>query len=75
MFKFSQKYAVDRSILNCECLRYNLLSLFLVNGEDSQTFIFLSREHGAISLQGNYLELGFSVAYRAGGHARYADGN
>ena len=51
MSNFSQKSAVDRPILKCDCIRYTPPSLNLVNGENNQVFIDIPREGSAISLK------------------------
>ena len=73
MFNLSQKYAVDRPILKYDYIRYNPLSLNLVNAENNQIFIDMPREDSAITFKDSYLEIDFSVTHRAGGHARYVD--
>ena len=75
MFNLSQKHAVGRPILKCEYIIYTPPSLYLVNGENNQTFSHIPREDSAISLKDSYLELDFNVSHRAGAHARYADGD
>ena len=39
MLNLSQKHAIDRPVLKCGCIRYTPQSLYLVNGEDNQSFI------------------------------------
>ena len=75
MFKLSQKHAVDRPILKCDCFRYTPPSLNLVNGENIQIFIDIPRLDSAISLKHSNLEIDFNVTHRAGAHARFADGD
>ena len=75
MFNLSQKFAVDRPILEFDYIRYTPPSLYLVNGENIQNFNNIPREDRAISLKDNYLELDLSVTHRAGAHARFADGD
>ena len=75
MFNLLRKYAVDRPILKNDYLRYFLPSLNLVNGENNQIFIDITRENSAVSLKDSYFEIVFNVTHRAGAHARYADGD
>ena len=74
MFNSSQGYAVDRSFLKCEYIRYTPPSLNIVKGERNRLFIDIPREDSAISLKVSYLEIDFNVTRRAGAYARYADG-
>ena len=75
MFNLSQNFAVDRPILKKVFIRYTPPYLNLLNGENYQIFNDIPREDTAISLKGSYLELAFSVTYRAGAHIRYVDGD
>ena len=75
MFNLSRKFAVDRPILKCDFIRYTPPPINLVKGDNSHFFIDIPREDSAISLRDSYLELVFNVTYRAGAHARYADGD
>ena len=54
---------------------YTPPSLNLINGDNNQIFNDIPREDSAISLKDSYLELDFNITHRAGGHARYADGD
>ena len=56
---------------------YKIYSTFFksLNGENVQIFIDIPRKDSAISFKDGYLELEFKVTHRAGGHARYADGD
>ena len=62
-FRLSQKLAVDRPILKCDCIRYTPASLNLMNGENNQAFIDIPREDSAISLKDSYLALDFIVTH------------
>ena len=73
MFNLSQKYAVGRSILKFDYIRYTPPSLTLVNGKNNQVLIDIPREDSAISLKDSYVEIDFSVTHRAVAHARYVD--
>ena len=43
MLILSHKYAVDRPILKCDCIRYTPPSLNFARGENNQTFIDITR--------------------------------
>ena len=69
----SQKYAVDRPVVECEYIRNTPPSLYLVTGENNQVFIDIPREESATSLKDSYLELDFSVTHRARAHVGYVE--
>ena len=75
MFNLSQKNAVHRLILKCDCIRYKPPSLNLVNGENIKFLFDIPREDSAISLKDDYPEIDFRVTQRAGPQARYVDGD
>ena len=75
MFNLSLEYAVDKLIFKCDLIRYTPPSLNIVNGENNQVFYDIHRESSAISKKVSYIELDFNVSHRAGGHARYAEGD
>ena len=75
MFTLSQKYAIERHILNCDYVRYAQPSLNLVNAQNIQAFIDIPRENSDLSLKDSYLELDFIVSHLANGHSRYANGD
>ena len=62
-------------MLKCDCIRFTLPSLDLVNVENNQVFIDTCREDSAIFLKDNYIDLDFTATPRSSAHARYADGD
>ena len=72
MFKFSEKYEVNRRILKCDFIRYSPSENSTINTPNSQIFINIPRESIVISLLNSYFELNFDVLKAATGN-RYAD--
>ena len=76
MFTSSPKNTVVRSNLKCVFhIPYTPPSMNPVNGKKNQSFIDLSREDSAVSLENSYLEIFFNVTDEATCHARYAFGD
>ena len=68
MFKLSEKYELDRRILNCDYIRYSPSEISTINTPNSQIFINIPREDSVISLLNSYLELNFDVLQAATGN-------
>ena len=74
MFKLSEKYQIDRSILKCDYIRYSPSEISTINTPNSQIYIDIPREDSVISLLNSYIELNFDVL-KAATSNRYADGD
>ena len=72
MFKLSEKYEVDRRILECDYIRYSPSEISTINIPNSQIHIIIPREDSVISLLNSYIELNFDVL-KAATSNRYAD--
>ena len=56
MFKLSEKYQIDRSILKCDYIRYSPSEISTKNTPNSQIYINIPREDSIISLLNSYLK-------------------
>ena len=74
MFTLSEKYEIDRKILNCDFIRYSPAETSTIRTPNSQTCINIPREDSVISLLNSYLDLNFEVIKKAD-NSRYANGN
>ena len=72
MFKLSENYEIDRSILKCDFIRYSPAEISTIITANSQIFINIPREDSVISLLNSYLELNFDVL-QAASNKRYVD--
>ena len=61
MFKPSEKYQIDRSILKYDYIRYSPSEISTINTPNSQIYINIPREDSIISLLNSYLEVNFDV--------------
>ena len=73
MFKLSEKYEIERSILKCDYIRYSPSEISTIKTPNNQIYINIPREDCVISLLKSYLEINFDVLKAATGN-RYADG-
>ena len=74
MFKLSEKYQIDRSILKCNYIRYSLSEISTMNTPNSQIYFIIPRENSVVSLLNSYLEVNFDVV-KATTIDRYANGD
>ena len=74
MFKLSQKYEINRDVLKCDYIRYSPSEISTVNTANSQVYIIIPREDGAISLLNSCLELSFDLIHTTINNT-YVDGN
>ena len=74
MFKLSEKYSINREILNCEYIRYSPSEISTIITANSQVYNNKPRGDSVISLLNSYLELNFDILHAATNN-RYADGN
>ena len=72
-FKLSEKYEIDRRILECDYIRYSPSEISTKNTPSSRIYINIPGEDRVISLLNSYLELNFDVLQAATGN-RYVDG-
>ena len=74
MFKLSENYEIDRSILKCDYIRYSPAEISKINTAHSQVYINIPREDSVTFLLNSYLELNFDVLQAATDN-RYVDAN
>ena len=72
MFKLTEKYQIDRRILNCDYIRYSPSEISTINTPNSQIYFSIPREDSVISLLNSYLEINFDVL-KAATNDRYAN--
>ena len=59
MFKLSEKYQIDRRILNCDYIRYSSSEISTIKTANTQIYINIPREDSVISSLNSLLELIF----------------
>ena len=74
MFKLIEKYDVNKSILNCDYIKYSPSEISTIDTANSQIYINIPWDDSVVSWSNSYLELNLDVLHAATNN-KYADIN
>ena len=74
MFKLSEKFKINRTILKCDYRRHAPGEIFMINTPYFESYINIPKEDSVNTVLGSFLESNFDVLNAATGN-RYAEGD